>query len=41
MNKKGDKDKILSIKEYLNIIRRYLNDITNDHKTREKIEIII
>ena len=30
---KGYKDKILSIKEYLNIIRPYLSDIINDHKT--------
>ena len=29
----GDKDKILSIKEYLNMIRPYLRDITDDHKT--------
>ena len=29
---KGDKDKILSFKEYLNMIRSYLSDITNDHK---------
>ena len=31
---KGYKDKILSIKEYLNIIRPYLSDIINDHKTQ-------
>ena len=31
---KGDKGKNLSIKEYLNIIKRYLSDIINDHKTR-------
>ena len=30
---KGDKGKILSIKEYLNIIKPYLSDIINDHKT--------
>ena len=30
---KGDKDKTLSIKEYLYIIRPYLRDITNDQKT--------
>ena len=29
----GDKDKILSIKEYINIIRPYLSDIITDHKT--------
>ena len=31
---KGDKNKTLSIKEYLNIIRPYLRDIINDHKTQ-------
>ena len=31
---KGDKDKISSIKEYLNMIRPYLRDIINDHKTQ-------
>ena len=31
---KGDKGKNLSIKEYLNIIKPYLSDITNDHKIR-------
>ena len=30
---KGDKVKNLSIKEYLNIIKPYLSDIINDHKT--------
>ena len=30
---KGDKGKNLSIKEYLNIIKPYLRDIINDHKT--------
>ena len=30
---KGDKGKKLSIKKYLNMIRPYLSDITNDHKT--------
>ena len=28
----GDKNKTLSIKEYLNMIRPYLRDIINDHK---------
>ena len=32
---KGDKDKKLSLKKYLNLIRPYLNDITNDHKAHE------
>ena len=32
---KGDKDKKLSPKEYLNMIRPYLSDIINDHKAHE------
>ena len=36
---RGYKDKILSIKEYLNIIRPYLSDIINDHKTQGKWKI--
>ena len=31
---KGDKEKNLSSKEYLKMIKSYLGDITNDHKTR-------
>ena len=31
---KGDKRKNLSIKEYLNMIKPYLSDTINDHKTR-------
>ena len=31
---KGDKNKTLSIKEYLNMIKPYLRDIINDHKTQ-------
>ena len=27
-------DKMLSIKEYLNMIKPYLSDIINDHKTQ-------
>ena len=27
-------NKILSVKEYLDIIRQYLNDITHNHKTQ-------
>ena len=34
-----DKDKILSVKEYLDIIRQYLNDIINDHKTQGEWKI--
>ena len=30
---RGDKDKILSSKEYLDIIRPYLSDMINDYKT--------
>ena len=30
----GDKDKNLSIKEYIDIIRPCLSDITNNHKTQ-------
>ena len=30
---KGDQDKILSVKEYLDMIRPYLSDIKNDYKT--------
>ena len=30
---KGDKGKNISIKKYLNMIRPYLRDIINDHKT--------
>ena len=31
---KGDNDKTLSIKEYFDIIRPYLSDIINNHKTQ-------
>ena len=33
---KGDKDKISSMKKYLNMIRPYLGDIINDHKLQGK-----
>ena len=36
---KRDKDKTVSIKEYLNRIRPYLVDIINNHKTQGKWEI--
>ena len=38
-----DKDKIPTIKEYLDMIRPYLSDIINDHKTQgeRKIQLII
>ena len=36
---KGDKDKILTIIEYLNMIRPYLVDMINDHKTQSEWKI--
>ena len=30
----GGKDKSLSIKEYIDVIRPYLSDVTNNHKTQ-------
>ena len=30
----GDKDKILSVKEYLDMMRQYLSGITNNHKAQ-------
>ena len=36
---KGDKNKILSIREYLNIIRPYLIDMINDHKNQSEWKI--
>ena len=33
---KGDKGKNLSIKKYLDVIKRYLSHIINDHKTQGK-----
>ena len=35
----GDKYKILSIKEYLDMIRQYLSDVINNHKTRGEWKI--
>ena len=35
----GDKDKSLSIKEYLDMIRPYLSDILNDYKTQGEWKI--
>ena len=35
----GDKDNILSVKGYLDMIKQYLNDIINDHKTQGEWEI--
>ena len=36
---KGHKNKTLSIKEYLNMIRQYLRDIINDHKTQGELKV--
>ena len=36
---KGDKGKNISIKRYLNMIKPYLSDIINDHKTQGKWRI--
>ena len=36
---KGDKDKSLSPKEYLNMIKPYLSDIKNDNKTPKKLRV--
>ena len=35
----GDKDRILSVKEYLDMIRQYLRDIINNHKTQNEWKI--
>ena len=34
--RKRDKDKILSVKEFLNMIKPCLSDMINDHKTQGK-----
>ena len=36
---RGDKDKILTVNEYLDIIRPYLVDIINDHKIQSEWKI--
>ena len=37
---RGDKDKKISVKQYLHMIMPYLSDLINDHKTNEwKIQI--
>ena len=38
---KRDKDKILSIKEYLAMVRPYLSDIINNHKTQGEWNILL
>ena len=35
----GDKDKNLSIYDYLDMVRQYLSDIINDHKTQGEWKI--
>ena len=35
----GDKDKTLSIKDYLDEIKAYLSDIINDHKIQDEWKI--
>ena len=35
----GDKNKNLSAKEYLNMVRPYLSNIINDHKTLENLKV--
>ena len=34
---RGNKDKILTVNEYLDMIRPYLSDIINDHKGKWRI----
>ena len=36
---RGNKDKSPSIKEYFDMIRPYLSDIINDHKTQGELRI--
>ena len=36
---KGNKEKVLTFREYLDMIRPYLSDIINDHKTQGKWRI--
>ena len=36
---KGDKDNTLSIKKYFDIVRRYLSDIINNHKTQGECKV--
>ena len=35
----GDKDKILSVEEYLDMIKQYLSDLINDHMTQDEWKI--
>ena len=36
---KGDRDKNLQVAKYLNMIRPYLNNVINDHKTHGKLNV--
>ena len=36
---RGDKDKNLSLEDYLNIVRSFLRDMINNHKTHEEWSI--
>ena len=36
-----DKDKILSIKKYIDVIRPYLSDIINNHKAQGGMENLL
>ena len=36
---RGDKDKILTVNEYIDTIRSYLEDIINDHKIQSEWKI--
>ena len=38
---KGDKDKILAVNEYLDLIRPYLVDMINEHKTQSEWKILL
>ena len=37
----GDEDRNLSIKEYLDEIRRYLSDILNEHESKDEWNVLI
>ena len=37
--RRGNKDKILTISEYLDTIRPYLSDMISDHKTQDEWRI--
>ena len=37
----GDKDKVLSAKKYLNMIRPYFSDIINDYKAFKNLKVYL